>query len=186
MVHDGPIAAVRDLLSALGDKEGLAACVSEGLEISAIVEPLGLPAEIIAASQAYPAFRDGFLSNETLINNKLEDLSRILLGLEQLDQFSLPRHWQPGEALATQQSEALRKMLLAVVSDVRLVLVRIAHQLHRLRKPHPMSGRTLPSRHVKSMRPSPTALASGSSSGSSRTSRSVTWSPIPMRKSRRH
>jgi GTP pyrophosphokinase len=33
-----------------------------------------------------------------------------------------------------QQSEALRKMLLAVVSDVRLVLVRIADQLYRLRK----------------------------------------------------
>ena len=33
-----------------------------------------------------------------------------------------------------QQSEALRKMLLAVVSDVRLVLVRIAEQLYRLRQ----------------------------------------------------
>ena len=33
-----------------------------------------------------------------------------------------------------QQSEALRKMLLAVVSDVRLVLVRIAEQLYRLRE----------------------------------------------------
>jgi GTP pyrophosphokinase len=131
--QDGPTAAVRDLLSSLGDKEGMAACVAEGLEIAAIVEPLGLPAEIIAASQAYPAYRDGFLNNEILINNNLEELSRILLGLQQLDQFSLPRHWQPGEALAVQQSEALRKMLLAVVSDVRLVLVRIAHQLHRLR-----------------------------------------------------
>ncbi len=46
----------------------------------------------------------------------------------------LPSHWQPGEALAVQQSEALRKMLLAVVSDVRLVLVRIADQLYRLRQ----------------------------------------------------
>ena len=67
-------------------------------------------------------------------NNTLKDLSRFLLGLQQLDQFTLPRHWQPGEALAVQQSEALRKMLLAVVSDVRLVLVRIADQLHRLRE----------------------------------------------------
>ena len=54
--------------------------------------------------------------------------------MKQLDQFSLPEHWQPGEALAVQQSEALRKMLLAVVSDVRLVLVRIADQLYRLRQ----------------------------------------------------
>jgi GTP pyrophosphokinase len=54
--------------------------------------------------------------------------------LLQLEQFSLPDGWQPGEALAGKQSEALRKMLLAVVSDVRLVLVRIAEQLYRLRK----------------------------------------------------
>ena len=33
-----------------------------------------------------------------------------------------------------QQSEALRKMLLAVVSDIRLVLVRIAEQLYKLRQ----------------------------------------------------
>ncbi|MEM9209544.1 MAG: bifunctional (p)ppGpp synthetase/guanosine-3',5'-bis(diphosphate) 3'-pyrophosphohydrolase, partial [Pseudomonadota bacterium] len=47
--------------------------------------------------------------------------------------FSLPDDWQPGEALATQQSDALRRMLLAVVSDPRLVLIRVAEQLLRLR-----------------------------------------------------
>ena len=52
----------------------------------------------------------------------------------QLGQFSLPDDWRPGEALAVKQSEALRKMLLAIVSDVRLVLVRIAEQLYRLRQ----------------------------------------------------
>jgi GTP pyrophosphokinase len=51
----------------------------------------------------------------------------------QLGAFSLPEDWQPGEALAVSQSEALRKMLLAVVSDVRLVLIRIAEQLYKLR-----------------------------------------------------
>ena len=48
--QDGPVAAVQELLSSLGERDGLAACVSEGLEVAAIVEPLGLPAEIIAAS----------------------------------------------------------------------------------------------------------------------------------------
>ncbi|MDH3453472.1 MAG: bifunctional (p)ppGpp synthetase/guanosine-3',5'-bis(diphosphate) 3'-pyrophosphohydrolase, partial [Gammaproteobacteria bacterium] len=69
-----------------------------------------------------------------LQNKQLDDISRFVLGLEQLGQFSLPDNWQPGEALAVQQSEALRKMLLAVVSDVRLVMVRIAEQLYRLRQ----------------------------------------------------
>jgi GTP pyrophosphokinase len=55
-------------------------------------------------------------------------------GLLQLGEFTLPPDWEPGEALATQQSEALRKMLLAVVSDARIVVARIAEQLHRLRQ----------------------------------------------------
>jgi GTP pyrophosphokinase len=125
---------VRDYLDGLPDKEGLASCVAEGRAVAQILEPLVLPNAIIAAVHIYPLFRDEILSLKSLQNNKLNNLSRFVIGLRQLDEFSLPRHWQPGEALAVQQSEALRKMLLAVVSDVRLVLVRIADQLYRLRK----------------------------------------------------
>ena len=125
---------VREYLDSLPDKEGLASCVAEGRAVAQILEPLVLPNPIIAAVHVYPLFRDDLLSLNSIQNSRLSDISRFILGLRQLDEFSLPRHWQPGEALAVQQSEALRKMLLAVVSDVRLVLVRIADQLYRLRK----------------------------------------------------
>ena len=115
-------------------KDGLDSCIREGRAVARIVEPLGLPERILAAVHAYPAYRDGFINSKMLENNPLKGFSRFIIGLQQLDQFTLPRHWQPGDALAGKQSEALRKMLLAVVSDVRLVLVRIADQLHRLRE----------------------------------------------------
>ena len=130
---DDIVSEVRQYLADLPEKPGLAAARLAGEQIAAIIEPLGLPNGIVAAVYAYPVFRDGFLKPKHLQNNPLDDISRYLLGLQQLDQFSLPGNWQPGEALAQQQSEALRKMLLAVVSDVRLVLVRIAEQLLRLR-----------------------------------------------------
>lgn len=128
------VAAVQNYLVGLPDKEGLSSAMDEGREIAEIVAPLGLPRELLAAVHAYPLFRDNFLSSKDLQNNELRDISRFVIGLQQLNQFSLPEHWQPGEALAVRQSEALRKMLLAVVSDVRLVLVRIAEQLFRLRR----------------------------------------------------
>jgi GTP pyrophosphokinase len=131
---DGVLAAVRDYLDALPEKDGLDECIREGRAVAGIVAPLGLPEPMLGAVHAYPAYRDGFIKKNSLNNNVLNDISRFILGLEQLDQFTLPRHWQPGETLAGNQSEALRKMLLAVVSDVRLVLVRIAAQLHRLRE----------------------------------------------------
>ena len=130
---DDIVSAVRDYLATLPAKNGLDLAIDEGEQIAAIIEPLGLPPGIVAAVHVYPLFREKILKDKHLQNNLLKDISRFILGLEQLNQFSLPDNWQPGEALAVQQSEALRKMLLAVVSDVRLVLVRIAEQLYRLR-----------------------------------------------------
>lgn len=131
---DDIIAEVRQYLADLPETSGLAAALLEGEQIAAIVKPLGLPKVIIAAVHAYPLLREEIIGVKHLQNNPLDGISRYLLGLQQLDQFSLPGNWQPGEALAVQQSEALRKMLLAVVSDVRLVLVRIAEQVLRLRE----------------------------------------------------
>jgi GTP pyrophosphokinase len=128
------IGEVRRYLAALPKKDGLERAINEGEQIAAIIKPLGLPARIVAAVYAYPIFRERILKANTLQNNELKDISRFIIGLQQLNQFSLPEKWQPGESLAVQQSEALRKMLLAVVSDVRLVLVRIAEQLFRLRE----------------------------------------------------
>jgi GTP pyrophosphokinase len=132
--REGIIAAVGEYLSSLPDKDGLQDCLDEGRAIAEIVEPLGLPARILAAVHAYPLFRDELIDTNSLQSNILSDIYQFIIGIQQLDQFSLPEHWQPGEALAVQQSETLRKMLLAVVSDVRLVLVRIADQLFRLRE----------------------------------------------------
>ena len=127
------VAATRLRVEALGSRPGLEASIGDGRDIAAIVASLGLPDDVVAAVHVYPLVRDGFVSENYNDDKLLGSLSRIVGGLLRLGQFSLPADWQPGEALAVQQSEALRKMLLAVVSDVRLVLVRIAEQLHRLR-----------------------------------------------------
>jgi GTP pyrophosphokinase len=131
--HDNIAEALQEFLSSLPDTARLSAAVAEGKAIADIVATLELPEKLLAASRVYPLVRDACVDINVLENNNLQDLSRIVMGLVQLGQFTLPADWQPGEALAVQQSEALRKMLLAVVSDVRLVLVRIAEQLYRLR-----------------------------------------------------
>ncbi len=131
---DDIVVDLRRYLAALPSKDGLQQAIDEGEQVAAIIRPLGLPAGIVAAVYAYPLYRENILNSKDLQNKELKDISRFILGLHQLDQFSLPSNWQPGAALAARQSDALRKMLLAVVSDVRLVLVRIAEQLYRLRE----------------------------------------------------
>ena len=134
--HDqaGIIEATRRFLETQAGEGEIAAAIAEGREIAAIVGSFGLSDNLLAAVRAYPAIRDNLIDINTLENNDLKELSRYIIGLVQLGRFSLPSGWQPGEALAAKQSEALRKMLLAVVSDVRLVLVRIAEQLYRMRR----------------------------------------------------
>ncbi len=128
------LAGSRALIDALDDGAECRAAAAEGEAIAGIVEALGLPPDVIAAARLFPLYRDGFIDEKNLKTNKLGDLSHLVTELGALSGFRLPDDWKPGEALAVSQSEALRKMLLAVVSDVRLVLVRIAEQLYRLRQ----------------------------------------------------
>ena len=125
---------IRQHFTNSSNKIELNRAIKEGESVAKIIEPLGLPNEIMTSAIIYPLFREKILRIKDIKNIYLRDISKYILGLDQLNQFSLPHNWKPGESLAIHQSEALRKMLLAVVSDVRLVLVRIAEQLFRLRE----------------------------------------------------
>ncbi|MDA0679842.1 MAG: bifunctional (p)ppGpp synthetase/guanosine-3',5'-bis(diphosphate) 3'-pyrophosphohydrolase [Proteobacteria bacterium] len=124
----------RTILDSLPDQPAVASARLEGLEICSILGPLDLPPVLNAAVQLYPAAREGWIETKKLQVTSVPELGSLVEGLVQLGSFALPENWQPGEALATQQSETLRKMLLAVVSDARLVVARIGEQLYRLRR----------------------------------------------------
>lgn len=126
--------SARRFVDALPKRQSTSDVVAEGRAIAAIVESLGLAPDLVAAVHIYPLIRAEVFDINLLNTRGLSSLSRLVQELLELGRFSLPRDWQPGEGLAMQQSEALRKMLLAVVDDVRLVIVRIAEQLYRLRR----------------------------------------------------
>lgn len=62
-----------------------------------------------------------------------EDTAQLADELARFAQVGAGQQWSPERSLAPAQAEALRKMLLAVVSDPRLVLARLAVQLVQLR-----------------------------------------------------
>jgi GTP pyrophosphokinase len=64
----------------------------------------------------------------------------IAAALTRLGALGLPRDWSPELGLDTRQTETLRKMLLAVVSDPRLVLARLAEELVALRHARTLSA----------------------------------------------
>jgi len=60
-------------------------------------------------------------------------VTRLLRALEQLSVPRLPADWSASQRLPAAQAEALRKMLLAVAGDPRLLIARLSEQLVRLR-----------------------------------------------------
>lgn len=66
--------------------------------------------------------------------------TEIALSLSRLGELGLPPDWSPARGLDARQAETLRKMLLAVVSDPRLVLARLAEQLVELRHAREISA----------------------------------------------
>jgi len=66
--------------------------------------------------------------------------TEIATALLRLGTLGLPRDWSPAHGLNTRQAETLRKMLLAVVSDPRLVLARLAEELVALRHARALPG----------------------------------------------
>ena len=127
-------AAARAFIATLPPAAGLGEARARGEAVLAIVEPFALPGPLKAAILLYPLLRDELLSADSLAGTPLATVAAEAAGLAQLGRFELPADWRPGEALATSQSDALRRMLLSVVSDPRLVLARIGEQLHRLRE----------------------------------------------------
>jgi len=104
-----------------------------GLEVAEIVRTLDADDDVIIAALLQPLLDAKLLDRETADKQFGVDAGRLARSLSQLGEFGLPAEWTPEQGLESGQAEALRKMLLAVIGDVRLVVVRLAGQLQKMR-----------------------------------------------------
>jgi GTP pyrophosphokinase len=89
--------------------------------------------ELAHALLARPVLASSRLTSEQAVGIVGQGATDIAVALQRLGTLGLPRNWSPAQGLDTRQTETLRKMLLAVVSDPRLVLARLAEELVALR-----------------------------------------------------
>jgi len=123
------LAAVRDL-----ELAPEAAAVREaGLASAEILASLEADEELVVATAVHALLEHGWIDHEAAMRRFGERAVKLARELNQLGSFGLPAGWTPERGLEPGQAEALRKMLVAVVADVRLVLARLAEQLQRLR-----------------------------------------------------
>ncbi|HEX4376412.1 MAG TPA: HD domain-containing protein, partial [Steroidobacteraceae bacterium] len=114
--------------------------LEQGMDAARTVAALTLDADLSVATLLHEARKAGLPRDDRQIELRLgSQRARLAAELERLGDLHLPTGWSADRPLTAQQSEVLRKMLLAVASDPRLVVARLAEQLVQLRQ-----ARTLP------------------------------------------
>ena len=103
------------------------------LELLAVLAPLHVDDDVLLAGLLAPLLHGRLVEAEQALPDFGEPAVRLATELEKLGDSGIPAGWNPGQALKPEQAEGLRKLLLALASDVRLVLIRLALQLVHLR-----------------------------------------------------
>ena len=103
------------------------------LEVAEIVRTLEADDDVVVAAMLQPLIEHRLIDREAAAKRFGEDAVRLALALSQLGHFGLPPDWTPERGLEAAQAEALRKMLVAIIGDVRLVVVKLADQLQKMR-----------------------------------------------------
>ncbi|TLZ24077.1 MAG: bifunctional (p)ppGpp synthetase/guanosine-3',5'-bis(diphosphate) 3'-pyrophosphohydrolase [Gammaproteobacteria bacterium] len=102
-------------------------------EAAEVMGSLTESTELAQALLARPVLARAALTPEQTAGIVGQGATEIAGALLRLGTLGLPRGWSPAQGLDPRQAETLRKMLLAVVSDPRLVLARLAEELVVLR-----------------------------------------------------
>jgi GTP pyrophosphokinase len=102
-------------------------------DVAEIVRTLEADDDVVMAAALQPLLDGKYIEREAAEKRFGVEPVRLARALAQLGHFGLAPDWTPQRGLEAGQAEALRKMLLAVIGDVRLVVVRLAEQLQRMR-----------------------------------------------------
>src|ERR1035441_9351063 len=133
MSATGPVIAAGEAVRALDLPTQSEPLRLAAIEVAEIVRNLDADEDIVIAAMLRPLLEAKLLDSGTAAKLAGPVPVQLARELNQLGEFGLPSDWTPERGLDSGQAEALRKMLLAVVGDVRLVVVRLAEQLQKMR-----------------------------------------------------
>ncbi len=106
--------------------------VNHPLEVAAILADLQLDAATIAAALLHDTVEDTNLTAEEVKREFGPEVARLVDGVTKLGRISLRTDQQ-------QQAENVRKMMVAMAEDLRVVLIKLADRLHNMRTLEPLS-----------------------------------------------
>src|SRR5258706_8692050 len=105
--------------------------VNHPMEVAAILADLQPDAEPLAAGLLHDAVEDTPLTSDEVEHEFGPEVARLVDGVTKLGRISLRSDQQ-------QQAENIRKMMVAMAEDLRVVLIKLADRLHNMRTLDPL------------------------------------------------
>src|SRR6202012_5875139 len=96
------------------------------LEVALVLAEMKLDSTAIAAGLLHDAVEDTPVTTEDIVAKFGEQVAHIVEGVTKIDKIQFANR-------EDRQAENVRKRLLAMVSDVRVVLIKLADRLHNMR-----------------------------------------------------
>ena len=100
--------------------------ISHPLEVAEVLAEMKMDSTAIAAGLLHDSVEDTPATNEEIEAGFGEQVAHIVAGVTNIDKIEFANR-------EDRQAENVRKMLLAMVSDVRVVLIKLADRLHNMR-----------------------------------------------------
>lgn len=99
--------------------------ITHPVEAALILARMRLDYQTIMATLLHDVFEDTSITHEDLINQFGEDVTALVEGVTKLTKIKFESH-------AEAQAENFRKMILAMVKDIRVIMVKLADRLHNM------------------------------------------------------
>lgn len=125
--HASVLAQLADIEHPLANGQS---CLQQGLAMADILLDLSVDAEAVAAGIVYGSVQYAELSLEDVTEHLGKGVAQLVSGVIKMD---AARSLHQRLAQDHGQAENIRKMLLAMVADIRVVLIKLAECIHLLR-----------------------------------------------------
>ena len=96
------------------------------IAVANIIAENGLDLESVMAGLLHDVVEDTYITYDQLVSGFGQDVADLVDGVTKLGQI-------PYSSREEQQVENLRKMILAMAKDVRVILIKLADRLHNMR-----------------------------------------------------